>query len=312
VQTLTTFCQGVLVRAAAGLPLSLSYGPYKAEIITVGACLRTLTRDGVDLVAGWPAGEMCRSSRGAVMMPWVNRVGDGRYDFEGQSYQLALSEPAKGNAIHGLVHWVPWTVAEHAADHVTLRYELAPQSGYPWLLDLEASYRLGDDGLTTTLSATNVGEVAAPYGAGLHPYLTVGRRVDECLLTLPADTWCAMDERGLAAPAVPVDDTQWDFRDGRAIGDLVMDHPFGGVVDGATATLTDPDTGRTASVTVHEGVRWLHVFTGDTVRGHEREALAVEPVSAPPDSFRTGVDLVTLALGDTHRVSFTISGVTGS
>ena len=49
-----------VVRAAAGLPLPLSHGPYAAEIVTVGACLRTLTRDGVDLVAGSEPGEMCR------------------------------------------------------------------------------------------------------------------------------------------------------------------------------------------------------------------------------------------------------------
>jgi len=312
VQTLTSLCQGVLVRPAAGLPLPLSHGPYEAEVVTVGACLRTLTRDGVDLVAGWPAGQMCASSRGAVLMPWANRVGDGRYELDGRVYQLALSEPAKGNAIHGLVHWVAWTVAEHGSDHATLRYELAPQTGYPWLLDLEVTYRLGDEGLTTTLSATNVGDAPAPYGAGLHPYLTVGRQVDECVLTLPAETWCAMDARGLPAPAVPVDGTHWDFRGGRAIGDLVMDHPFGGVADGATATLADPDTGRSVSVTVHDGIRWLHAFTSDTVRGHEREALAVEPVTAPPDSFRTGVDLVLLAPGESHRASFTIAGVTGS
>lgn len=300
------------MRAAAGLPLPLSHGPYEAEVVTVGACLRTLTRDGLDVVAGWPAGEMCQSSRGAVMMPWVNRVGDGRYEFGGRTLQLALSEPAKGNAIHGLVHWVPWTVVDQGDDHVTLRYELAPQTGYPWALDLEVAYRLGDDGLTTTLSAINVGTEAAPYGTGLHPYLTVGRQVDDCVLTLPASTWCAMDERGLPSPAEPVEGTVWDFRDGRAIGDLVVDHPFGGVADDATATLTDLDSGRSASLTVHDGIGWLHVFTGDTVRGREREALAVEPVSAPPDSFRSGVDLVVLEPGASHHASFTIAGVTGS
>ena len=296
------------MRDPAGQNLVLVHGAWRAEVVTVGACLRSLSRDRVDLVAGWPVGEMTRSSRGAVMMPWVNRVGDGRYEVGGRTLQLPLSEPDKHNAIHGLVRWVHWTIAERSDDHVVLTYELAPQTGYPWPLDLEVDYRLGDDGLTVTLTATNVGDEAVPYGTGLHPYLTVGRRVDECVLSLPAETWCAMDERGLAAPAVPVDGTEWDFRGGRPIGDLVMDHPYGGVADGATATLTDPDTGRSASVTVHEGIGWLHVFTGDTIKGREREALAVEPVTAPPDSFRTGVDRLLLEPGTTHRVSFTIAG----
>jgi aldose 1-epimerase len=296
------------VRAASGVPLPLAHGPYRAEIVTVGACLRALTRDGVDLVAGSEPGEMCANFRGAVLMPWPNRVGDARYEFGGVTRQLPVTEPASGNALHGLVHWVPWTVAQRAADRIVLRYELAAQTGYPWPLDLEVDYRLGDDGLTTTLAATNVGTEPAPYGAGLHPYLTVGRRVDECLLTLPAATWCEMDERGHPSPARPVDATAYDYRAPRAVGAIVLDHPYGGVADGATTVLADPDTGREVRLTVHEGLGWLHLFTGDVIPGREREALAVEPTSAPPDAFRSGVDLVVLAPRETHRASFTIAG----
>ncbi len=299
------------MRDAAGLPLALTHGPFAAEVVTVGACLRTLTLDGRDLVAGSEPGAMCASVRGGVLMPWPNRVADGAYDFDGRHLQLPLSEPAKHNAIHGLAHWVAWEVAVHTADHVVLRYELQPQKGYPFALDLEADYRLGDDGLTTTLSATNVGTERAPYASGLHPYLTVGRRVDECVLTLPATSWCPMDERGHPSSAQPVDGTPYDFREGRPIGDLVLDHPYGGVADGATATLVDPDTGRSVSLTGHESIGWLHVFTGDTIKGREREALAVEPTTAPPNAFRSGIDLTVLEPGGTHRMSFTIAGTAG-
>lgn len=296
------------MRDPAGENLVLTHGAYRAEVVTVGACLRSLTHDGVDLVAGWPVGEMCPHYRGAVLMPWANRVGGGRYDFGGTTQQLALSEPGKGNALHGLVHWVAWTVAEHDDRRAVLRYSLPSQLGYPWALDLAVQHELGPDGLTLTLSATNVGDEAAPYGTGMHPYLTVGRVVDDCELTLPAPTWSAMDEHGLAAPAVPVEGTAWDFRTARAIGEQVMDHPFGGVEDGASAVLRDPGSGRSVSLTAHEGVRWLHVYTGDGLEGHEREALAIEPVTAPPDAFRSGIDLITLEPGATHRASFTIAG----
>lgn len=314
-QTLVTLCQGVPVRAAAGLPLPLSHGPYEAEIMTVGAHLRTLTRDGVDLVAGTPAGEICQSFRGAVMAPWANRVADGVYEFGGTRHELALSEPARRNALHGLVHWVGWAVVEHTADRALLRHELVAQLGYPWPLDLEADYRLGDDGLTVTLRATNVGGSPAPYSTGVHPYVTVGRRLDDCVLTLPAETWCAMDDRGLPSEAQPVEGTAYDFREPRALGDLVLDHPFGGVADGATATLADPDTGRSVSVTVHAGLPWLHLFTSDPLPWGQREALALEPTTAPPNAFGTGIDLVVLEPGVPHEVSFTVhgtSGVTGS
>lgn len=312
-QTLATLCQGVPVRAVTGSPLLLSHGPYRAEITPIGACLRTLTYDGVDLVLGTPAGEPCADYRGAVLMPWPNRVADGRYEFGGRTHQLALTEPPRRNALHGLAHWVDWMVVEQTDDRVRLHHELVAQKGYPWPLDLEAEYRLGDDGLTTTLVATNVGSEAAPYGTGLHPYLTVGRRLDECVLTLPASTWCPMDDRGHPSAAQPVDGTPYDFREPRPIGDVVIDHPFGGVAAGATATLADPETGREVRVTVHDDIGWLHLFTSDPLPWGVRESLAVEPTTAPPDAFNSGVDLVVLQPGDTHRVSFTIAGaITGS
>lgn len=296
------------MRAAAGHPLLLAHGPYRAEIVTVGACLRTLTRDGLDLVAGTPTRGMCADYRGAVLMPWANRIGDGRYEFAGERHRLPLTEPERGNALHGLAHWVPWTVAEHTDARVVLRYELPAQVGYPWSLDLEASYALGDDGLTTTLSARNRALTTAPYAAGLHPYLTVGRPVDECVLTLPAETWCETSDRGLPAPARPVAGTPYDFREARSLRGVVLDHPFGGVRAGATAVLADPGSGRAVRLTVGEGLGWLQAFTGDPLPWGARESLAVEPTTAPPDAFRSGIDLVELGPGETHRVSCTITG----
>ena len=157
-----------------------------------------------------------------------------------------------------------------------------------------------------TLAATNAGERPAPYGAGHHPYLTLGRPADDLELTLPAGTCCPMDERGLPGAPRPVDGTAFDFRAGRRIGDLVLDHPFGDLA-GDPVVLRDPATGRAITVTPGEGCRWLHVFTCDP-HDPARRAVAVEPMSCPPDAFRTGIDLVVLEPGETHRLSYTITG----
>ena len=55
---------------------------------------------------------MCDGAHGAVLIPWPNRLGDGSYEFDGARHQLALSEPERRNAIHGLVRWVPWRALE--------------------------------------------------------------------------------------------------------------------------------------------------------------------------------------------------------
>ncbi len=294
------------MRDPAGQNLVLSHGAYRAEVVTVGAGLRSLSYGGRPMLAGWPQGEVCQDYRGWVLMPWPNRVGDGAYEFAGAHHQLALNEPARRNALHGLSGWAEWSVVHHDDARASLRLPLVATTGYPFVLDLAVDYELGDDGLRVTLAATNAGGVAAPYGTGHHPYFTFGDGpADELTLTLPATTWCPMDERGLAGPAQPVDGTAWDFREGRVIGDAVIDHPFGGLA-GDTATITAPD-GTATTLTLHEGFDWLHVFTSDT-HDPPRRSLAVEPTTCPPDAFRSGVDLVVLEPGGTHRAAFTIAG----
>lgn len=293
------------MRDPAGQNLVLSHGPYRAEVVTVGAGLRSLSYDGGALLAGYPVGAVCPDYRGWVLMPWPNRVGDGAYELSGRRLQLPLTEPERGNALHGLVGWVEWTLAHHDDTHASLRLALVPQTGYPFPLDLAVDYELTDAGLRVTLAATNAGGTAAPYGTGHHPYFTFDRPVDDLTLRIPATTWCPMDERGLAGPAQPVDGTAYDFRAGRRIGDAVVDHPFGGLTDRAV-TIGDPD-GRTVTLTLDDGFGWVHVFTSDT-HDPPRRSLAVEPTTCPPDAFRTGVDLVVLEPGETHRASFTITG----
>ncbi len=294
------------MRDPAGHALTLEHGPYRAEVVSVGAGLRSLRYGARDLVAGYATGDICPDYRGWVLQPWPNRVGDGRYEFAGATHQLALTEPATGNALHGLVGWERWEVHHPDAARASFHHELVPRVGYPFALDLTVDYRLADAGLHVTVEATNHGDSPAPYGAGFHPYLTLQRPADDLELTVPATTWCEMDDRGLPGPPRPVDGTAYDFREPRRIGDLELDHPFGGLV-GDVATLRDPGAGTAVTVTAGEGCRWLHVFTCDT---HEpvRQAVALEPMSCPPDAFRTGTDLVALEPGATHRLSFAIAG----
>ncbi|HEU5038598.1 MAG TPA: aldose 1-epimerase family protein [Nocardioides sp.] len=292
------------MRDPAGHALVLEHGAYRAEVVSVGAGLRSLQYAGRDLVAGYAAGEVCPDYRGWVLQPWPNRIGDGRYEFAGTTHQLPLTEPEHGNALHGLVGWERWDVHHPDASRAAFHHELVPRTGYPFALDLDVDYRLTDAGLRVTIEARNDDDAPAPYGAGFHPYLTLGRPVDDLELTIPAETWCPMDERGLPGPAQPVAGTPYDFRESRRVGDLVVDHPFGGLT-GDTVTLRDGD--RAVTVTVGDGCRWLHVFTCDT-HDPSRQAVAVEPMSCPPDAFRTGTDLVVLEPGATHRMSFLVTG----
>jgi len=292
-----------------GAQYQIAAGEYRAVATELGAGLRELRHVDRPLIAGYQADELPPGAAGQMLLPWPNRIDGGRYRVAGTDHQLDLSEPATGNAIHGLTRWSAWTLARHDQDAVVLHQALLGRTGYPFRLDLEVEYRLsGETGLTVSVTARNAGSRPAPYGTGSHPYLTAGTpAVDECELTLPVARWLPADQRGIpSGPAQDVAGTPFDFRTARPVGTLTLDHAFTGLErDGAGlawARLTSDGAG--AALWAGPGYQWLQVFTGDTLgAGRRRRAVAIEPMTCPPNAFVTGTDLLTLEPGDTvtHR-----------
>jgi aldose 1-epimerase len=146
--------------------LELSHGGHRVVVTSDGGGIREW--EGV--LDGYPAGAPAQSARGHVLIPWPNRLTDGRYEWEGEQYEAPLNHGEF--AIHGLVRHAEWEVAGDAAFEHTLEASRA----YPSTLRLRVEYALGDDGLHVRCIAENVGDRAAPFGAGFHPY--VARHAD--------------------------------------------------------------------------------------------------------------------------------------
>src|SRR5690606_17324320 len=124
---------------------------------------------------------------------------------------------------HGLVAYARFTPVTREADAVTLRHDLVPFPGYPWPVRLDVTYGLGDDGLTVTVAATNLGTGAAPYGVGFHPWLSPGPGpVDACTLRLDAASRVTVDDRLLPTGTEPVSG-DFDLRGGRSLAGVELD-----------------------------------------------------------------------------------------
>jgi aldose 1-epimerase len=294
--------QAVMI-PVTGSQYQIGAGPYSAVITELGAGLRELTHGGEHVIAGYEPDELPPGGSGQLLAPWPNRIDGGRYSVAGVDYQLDLSEPAAGNAIHGLTRWMPWAAVRHDAETVLLRTSVLGRTGYPFCLEIDAEYQLSEKhGLQVTITARNAGSRPAPYGTGSHPYLAAGTpTVDECTLSLPAARWLPADERGIpAGEARDVAGTDLDFRTARKVADVRLDHALTG--------LSRDEQGRAwarlasghaqVALWAGQGYRWLQVFTGDTLdAGHRRRALAVEPMTCPPNAFASGTDLIMLDPG---------------
>jgi hypothetical protein len=183
----------------SGEQAEISHGAWRATITEVGATLRVLEHGARPLIRSFDVSKQASGGQGQVLLPWPNRVGDGAWHWRGHDLQLPLSEPARHNASHGLLRWVPWLLTTPAPYEVQADVRLRPQPGYPFALDVRITYSLGEGGLRVHTYVTNVGAEAAPYGHGMHPYLLASPngRVDDWELTVPAATMLHVDERGL-------------------------------------------------------------------------------------------------------------------
>ncbi|GAA4125715.1 aldose 1-epimerase family protein [Nocardioides fonticola] len=298
----------------SGDQFEIAAAGYRAVVTESGAALRVLEHDGRPLVAGFPEDAMADGGRGQILMPWPNRIRDGRYDHDGTSYQLAHTEPARANASHGLARWVAWTLEEHTDHSVSLRYRCMAQAGYPWTLDLAVVYDLSADGLTVTQSALNQAASSAPYASGAHPYLCVGDGlVDDWELLLPARTRYVLDERLLPVGRESVEGTPVDFRVPRPIRDLDLDAAFTDLArdeEGrSTVELRDPSTGAGVAVWLDAHHHVVQLFTARGNPATERRSLAIEPMTAPADAFNSGEHLVVLAPGEEFAATWGVRAV---
>ncbi|GII80048.1 aldose 1-epimerase [Sphaerisporangium rufum] len=288
--------------APTGEQHTIQAAGFTAVVTEVGAGLRALAHQGRPLVLDYPADRAPVGSAGLPLLPWPNRIDGGRYAFDGEERQLALTEPKYGNAAHGFTRTLPWRLESRDGGSVRLALRLFPQPGYPHVLDLSAGYRLAEDGLTVEISAVNAGATAAPYGFGAHPYLTLGEPVDGAVLELPAAERLDVDDRKIPVGRRDVTGTPYDFRTARPIGDLALDTAFTGLARDADGRVRVRLTGAGGAPGVElwagEGVEWLQLFTGDTLaEPYRRAGLAVEPMSCPPDAFRSGEGVIRLEPG---------------
>jgi len=294
----------------SGRQYPIEHGRQRATIVEIGAAIRDYVVDGVDVLDPFSVNEMSDGARGLPLVPWPNRLGDGRYEWDGALHQLPLTEPATGNAIHGLLGWRSWDCSVHEASLVVMQARLLPSPGYPFSLEVDIAYALSDAGLTVTTTARNIGARACPYGFGQHPYLAAGGGlIDDCIVELHAATRVVTDdERQLPVGNASTAGTFFDLSDRRPLGNRRIDHAFGDLDRDASGVarlrMTRPD-GLMAVVWMDEHFRFLQLYTGDTLATEaRRRGLAVEPMTCPPDAFRSGTDVVRLDPGESITTSW--------
>lgn len=234
------------------------------------------------------------------LVPYANRIADGRFVFDGRSVRLPPLKRFAPHALHGDGWLLPWTVESQTAKRVemTLAWP-GDEAGWPWPWRAHQVIELTDQGLTVTLSMTNTGEAVMPAGLGLHPYF---HRYADSRLSLSAEAVWITDAREIPERLAPVAEIA-DWSNGLALADApFVDHAYAGwtgeaVLDGG---------GRRVTMTADAPARWTQVYAPKGA-----DFYCVEPVTHRPDahnapsSEQTG--LQRLAPSQTLGMAMTVS-----
>jgi aldose 1-epimerase len=294
----------------SGAQFPIAHGDQRATVVEVGAAIREYVVGDRAVFQSFAEHEVSWAYHGSVLLPWPNRVRDGRYEFDGEIHQLALSEPARLNAVHGLAAWQRWELLDHSASSVTLQFRLLPSPGYPFHLDTVVRYALGNDGLVVTTTSTNVGDRACPYAIGFHPYVWSGAAaatgddapLDACTLQLDARRRLVADDRLIPIGAEDVEGTAYDFRTARSLAGCRLDDGFTDVIadaDGRSSVWVAGIDGRSVQMWADGSFGYWQIYSGDTLPAEiARRSLAVEPMTAAPNAFESGDGLRRLLPGE--------------
>jgi aldose 1-epimerase len=303
------------VLAPSGEQLVLVAGEWTTVITEVGATLRALRFGSRPIVLEFAETEVASGGRGQVLAPWPNRLEDGSYRFGQVLGRVPLDEPELQNAIHGLVRRVPWSIDDRSEARTLLSWTIPPQPAYPFRVRLELVYELDEDGLKVTCLVMNTGSEVAPFGLGFHPYLLAGPGgVDRAGVELVAEQRLLLDDRNLPVGETPVAGSAFELN-GTSLGSLELNECYTGLAvaaDGRWHASVESSDGR-SELWADAGFGYAMCYTGDWLEEptDRRKAIAIEPMTCPPNALRTGTALIELPPGGHWQASWGIAASLG-
>lgn len=284
-------------------------GVVTATVTELAASLRSLRVGGRALVHEYAAHLPPPGGAGIVLVPWPNRVAGARWELDGEEQVLDVTEPTTGNASHGLLRNTGYRVVARAESAVTLAAPVFPQHGWPFHLDTTVEYALTEDGLRVTHTVVNHSSRPAPVAVGAHPYLRVGDTpVEDLVVTVDAAAYLETDERGIPVGERPVD-AATDLRAGMRLGDARLDTAYtqlGIPRDGVRRHRLTAPSGEGTELWAEETFGYVQVYTNRRFPTDDGPglAVAVEPMTAPPDALNSGTGLARLEPGHPWSVSW--------
>jgi len=233
--------------------------------------------------------------KGCKMSPFACRIQDAAYQFEEHTYRLDKFL-LHGSAMHGLLYDAPFTVTwqfaneEHAGVALQYRYR-GECNGYPFHYNCSITYHLKKNSellITTDITNCDPEGRLIPMQDGWHPYFTLGGKIDDLLLKCKTNEKLLFDAAMIPTGRI---EPYEEFIQPKKIGNTHFDDCFTVNHSGSQPlmVLRNAVTGLQVEIRPDKSYPYVQLYTPP-----HRNSIAIENLSAPPDSFNNGISLIIL------------------
>ena len=280
--------------------LTLSHGTGRCDLIpSLGGSIAAWTVNGQEMMRSASDFSIATNDPFGMasfpLVPYSNRIGNGRFEWDGKRYALARNFPPEPHTIHGVGFERPWQVRARAADSVTLALYHRPGASWPFAFEAQQRVTLSDGALAIEMSAVNLADRAVPLAFGHHPYFPRGGAV---LKFRAQGVWLVGDD-GLPSLLVKPFD-KFDYSNATSVARGEIDHCFVGW--DRMAEIAWPDRRLALEITASEALPCAVVCIRSDIGGfcfepvpHNNDALNRQgrdyamPVIAPGKAFTASI-----------------------
>jgi aldose 1-epimerase len=238
------------------------------------------------------------SSCSVILFPFANRIKDGKYHYNGVSFQLECNEKKLGHALHGLVNKSSFRLSEFYYDEksatiIFTRSEKDNNEGFPFPFDIKLSYTLKSDSLQLNVGVTNTGRHSFPFSLGWHPYF-YSSNLDLSKIEIDSEEKIINDDR-----MIPVKVVEDKFPNPLLLKEQEFDNSF--ILKNNTVAYHTPDHSINIRTEGDDSKQYIHLY----IPSH-RQSIAIEPMTAAADCFNNNIGTKELQAGKDYQIDWIV------
>lgn len=269
-------------------------GSYCKIHLNQGASTQSLVLNDKEIIKDCYPLSYKDSYASAIMFPFASRIENGIYTFKEIEYVLEKNDEANNCALHGLVYNKAFTLLKQQSTKdfasVTLHYlSEEAQEGFPFKYELLVTYILTSNTLSTNITVRNLDTKSFPFSLGWHPYFCSSSLYDS-FVSFTAEQQAIFDENLILKKFTDVK-SEYELQ----IVDNELDDCF--KLKGNVIYFKTPKY----KIQITSNNNYVQLYTPKS-----RQFLAIEPITAPSNSFNNKVGLKTLKGEEEYKTNWKI------